>query len=87
MAIQVALLASFLPSIMLSGFLFDLRSTPRWVQWIGEFLPFKHYLVVLKTLLLAGNLWPVILPQTGFLVFFMLLFLGLALKTIRKKVE
>ena len=40
MAIQVALLASFLPSIMLSGFLFDLRSTPRWVQWIGEFPAF-----------------------------------------------
>ena len=41
----------------------------------------------LKTLLLAGNLWPVILPQIGFLVFFMILFVGLALKTIRKKVE
>lgn len=87
MAIQIALLVSFLPSVMLSGFLFDLRATPQWVQWIGECLPFKHYLVVLKTLLLAGNLWPVILPQTGFLVFFMILFVGLALKTIRKKVE
>ena len=87
MAIQMALLVSFLPSIMLSGFLFDLRATPQWVQWIGEVLPFKHYLVVLKTLLLAGDLWPVILPQTGFLIFFMALFVGLALRAIRKKVE
>lgn len=87
MAIQVALLVSFLPSIMLSGFLFDLRATPRWVQWIGEVLPFKHYLVALKTLFLAGDLWPVILPQAGWLLFFMVFFLGLALQRIRKKVE
>ena len=87
MATQVALLVSFLPSVMLSGFLFDLRSTPRWVQWIAEFLPFKHYLVSLKTIFLAGNLWPVILPQTAAMVAFMALFLGLALKIIRKKVE
>lgn len=87
MATQVALLVSFLPSIMLSGFLFDLRSMPSWVQWIAGVLPFKHYLVALKTLFLAGNLWPVILPQTGAMAVFMVLFLGLALRIIRKKVE
>ena len=87
MANQAALLISFLPSIMLSGFLFDLRSTPAVVRWVAEFLPFKHYLVVLKTLFLAGNIWPVIGRQGAAMTVFMALFAGLALKRIRKKVE
>lgn len=86
-ATHIAMLSSFLPSIMLSGFLFDLRSTPSWLQWIGEVLPFKHYLVVLKTLALAGNIWPVVLRQSGFLIVYGVLGLGLALHMIRKKVE
>ncbi len=86
MAHQIAMLFSFLPSIMLSGFLFDLRSTPFWIQWIGEALPFKHYLTVLKTLALAGNIWPVILQQSGILLLYAILCASIALHLIRKKV-
>ena len=87
MAIQAAMLISFLPSIMLSGFLFDLRSIPVWIQYLAEFLPFKHYLVVLKTLFLAGNIWPVLLRRGAIMLGFMALFTGLAHRIIRKKVE
>ena len=87
MATQVAMLVSFLPSIMVSGFLFDLRSTPLVVQLSGEILPFSHYLTVLKTLFLAGNIWPVIWKQGAILVFFAILFTELAFHIIRKKVE
>ena len=72
---------------MVSGFLFDLRSPPLVVQLSGEILPFSHYLTVLKTLFLAGNIWPVIWKQGAILVFFAILFTELAFHIIRKKVE
>lgn len=57
----------FLPSILLSGFMFPFRGMPRWAQWIGEVLPLTHFLRVLRGILLKGNgvseilpsLWPI----------------------------
>ncbi|HEY7674711.1 MAG TPA: ABC transporter permease [Burkholderiales bacterium] len=57
----------FLPSILLSGFMFPFRGMPRWAQWIGEILPLTHFLRVLRGILLKGNgvseilpsLWPI----------------------------
>ena len=57
----------FLPSILLSGFMFPFRGMPEWAQWIGEVLPLTHFLRVLRGILLKGNgvaeiapeLWPI----------------------------
>ena len=57
----------FLPSILLSGFMFPFRGMPRWAQWIGELLPLTHFLRILRGVLLKGNeaveilpnLWPI----------------------------
>ena len=59
----------FLPSILLSGFMFPFRGMPQWAQWLGEILPLTHFLRVLRGILLKGNgmpeivhdLWPVAL--------------------------
>ena len=53
-ASQVALLASFLPATVLSGFMFDLRNMPAAVQFIGQLMPATHFMGVMKTLFLAG---------------------------------
>ncbi len=59
----------FLPSIMLSGFIFPFRGMPVWAQWIGEVMPITHFLRIVRGILLKGNgpaevwsdVWPMIL--------------------------
>src|SRR5262249_45083312 len=46
----------FLPSILLSGFMFPFRGMPPWAQWLGEAFPLTHYLRIVRGILLKGNL-------------------------------
>jgi ABC-2 type transport system permease protein len=59
-ASQAALLVTFLPALMLSGFLFDLRSMPLAVRLISYVLPARYYVTLLQTIFLAGDVWGVI---------------------------
>jgi len=52
----------FLPSILLSGFMFPFRGMPVWAQRIGEVLPLTHYLRIVRGILLKGNGLLEILP-------------------------
>ena len=87
LACQVSLLVSFLPSMMLSGFMFDLHTEPWGVQLVSQALPTTYYLQLLKCLFLAGDYWPMIIKNTLLLVGYAFLFMGLAFKLTRKKVE
>jgi ABC-2 type transport system permease protein len=62
----------FLPSILLSGFMFPFRGMPEWAQWIGEVLPLTHFLRVVRGIMLRGNsiadLWPELWPMLAFMV-------------------
>ncbi|GBE05685.1 MAG TPA: ABC transporter permease [Nitrospirae bacterium] len=77
----------FLPSLMLSGFMFPFRGMPEWAQWIGSALPLTHYLRLVRGILLKGNglsdvlvhLWPIAL--------FMTLALAAAIKRYRKTLD
>ena len=62
-ASQVTLLVTFMPALMLSGFLFDLRSMPAVVRLISYVLPARYYVALLQTVFLAGDVWGVILPN------------------------
>jgi ABC-2 type transport system permease protein len=66
-AIQITILATFLPAVMLSGFLFDLRSMPALVRFMTYILPARYYVALLQTIFLAGDIWPVILPNMAVL--------------------
>jgi ABC-2 type transport system permease protein len=66
-AIQNTILATFLPAVMLSGFLFDLRSMPALVRFMTYILPARYYVALLQTIFLAGDIWPVILPNMAVL--------------------
>jgi ABC-2 type transport system permease protein len=58
----------FLPSILLSGFMFPFRGMPNWAQWLGELLPLTHFVRIVRGILLKGNglaeiwvdLWPLL---------------------------
>jgi len=66
-ASQLTMLATFMPALMLSGFLFDLRSMPFAVRAITYLLPARYYVALLQTTFLAGDIWPVILPAAAVL--------------------
>ena len=83
-ASQLALLATFMPALMLSGFLFDLRSMPAPIRLITYALPARYYVTLLQTLFLAGNVWPVIVPNMLVLAT-MTALLGLASRAVTRK--
>jgi ABC-2 type transport system permease protein len=59
----VTVLVAFLPALMLSGFIFDLRSLPTAIRFLTYAFPARYYVGLLQTVLLAGDIWPVILPN------------------------
>ncbi len=85
LASQLALLLSFLPALMLSGFLFDLRSVPTVVRLVGSLLPATYYIELLKSLFLAGNDWPLLFRNTLVLAVYAMVLLWLALRNTRKR--
>jgi ABC-2 type transport system permease protein len=83
-ASQLSLLATFLPALMLSGFLFDLRSMPAAIRVITYVLPARYYVALLQTIFLAGNVWPVIVPSMLALLV-MVILLGLGSRAVTRK--
>lgn len=77
----------FLPSILLSGFMFPFRGMPEWAQWIGSILPLSHYLIIVRGILLKGNgFFEVIGEIVPILLFtFVVLFIGF--KRYRKTLD
>jgi len=67
-ASQLTLVVTFLPAMMLSGFMFDLRSLPTAVRLITYALPARYFVTLLQTIFLAGDVWGIILPNTAILL-------------------
>jgi len=84
-ASQIALLVTFLPAVMLSGFLFDLRSMPAAVRVITYILPARYYVTLLQTIFLAGDIWAVILPNAAVLAAMAMFFFVLTRRATQKK--
>jgi ABC-2 type transport system permease protein len=87
LASQVALIATFMPSMMLSGFLFDLRNVPVAVRVIGHVLPATYFMDLIKTLFLAGDVWPLIWRNCAVLVAYAVGLLLLAHAVTRKRLD
>lgn len=67
----------FLPSLLLSGFMFPFRGMPEWAQMIGNMLPLTHFLIIVRGILLKGSgffdVWREIIPILGFMCVVMLI--------------
>jgi ABC-2 type transport system permease protein len=83
-ASQLSLLATFMPALMLSGFLFDLPSMPTAIRLITYALPARYYVTLLQTIFLAGNVWSVIIPNMAMLAG-MVALLGLGTRAVTRK--
>lgn len=86
-ASQLALLVSFMPAMMLSGFVFDLRNMPAIIRVISQALPATHFMALIKTLFLAGNDWPMILSKCGILVLYIVALTIATWFTLRKRLD
>ena len=77
----------FLPSILLSGFMFPFRGMPEWAQAIGNVLPLTHFVVLVRGVMLKGNglqaLWPHVWP----IIVFTLVVMGLGVRFYRRTLD
>ena len=86
-AAQISILAGFLPALILSGLLFDLESTPRFIQIISHVVPARYFVAISHTLFMAGDVWPVLWPNAAALAAMALVFIGLAYRKLSKRLE
>ncbi|MCJ2181439.1 ABC transporter permease [Novosphingobium sp. 1949] len=86
-ASQVALLTSFMPAMMLSGFVFDLRNVPVGVQIAAQIVPATHFMAVIKTLFLAGTDWAMVMRSVLILGGYALVLTVLTRRTVRKRLD
>jgi ABC-2 type transport system permease protein len=77
----------FLPSMLLSGFMFPFRGMPDWAQTIGQALPLTHFLRVVRGVLLKGNGWSEILPEAWPIAVFMLVVIVIGLRFFRSTLD
>jgi ABC-2 type transport system permease protein len=77
----------FLPSMLLSGFMFPFRGMPGWAQAIGEVLPLTHFLRIVRGLLLKDNGLPEILPEVWPIVAFMVAVMLIGLRSFRSTLD
>jgi ABC-2 type transport system permease protein len=84
-ASQVALLASFMPALMLSGFIFDLRNMPVAIQVVSQFLPATHFMGVIKTLFLAGDNWPMVAWEGSILALYGIVLIAASRTSLHKR--
>lgn len=65
---QISIIIGFLPAYILSGFLFEISSMPRWIQWLTYVLPARYFVQSLQTLFLVGDVWSLLWKNMAFML-------------------
>ena len=84
---QVAIIATFLPAFILSGFIFDIDSMPSIIQGITHIIAARYFVAILQTVFLAGDVWSVIGVNALALLIMAVFFLGLVKLRTRKRLD
>ena len=77
----------FLPSILMSGFMFPFHGMPMWAQDLGNLLPMTHFLRVVRAVMLKGATWSEIGFEYAMLATFIPVFSILALLRFRRTLD
>ena len=85
-AVQMSMM-SFLPSMLLSGFLFPFAGMPKWAQYLGEIFPLTHFIRIARAVMLKGSTIGDIRFDALFLVGLMLLAMGIAVTRFRRTLD
>lgn len=86
LASQLALISSFLPTFLMSGFLFEIGSMPKPIQVLCQLISARWVVPTLQTVFLTGDLWPLFLESMAVLTIYALVFLALAMRATKKRV-
>ena len=87
LAMQIAMVATYLPAMLLSGFMFDVASMPTVLRGITFLVPARYYIVVTRGIFLKGVGAEVLWPQAAFMLLYAVLGLTLATRAFRKELE
>jgi ABC-2 type transport system permease protein len=77
----------FLPSILLSGFMFPFRGMPEWAQWLGSLLPLTHFLLLVRGIMLKGNSFVELVPQIWPILLFMAVVIAIGLRFYKRTLD
>ncbi|AKH44195.1 ABC-2 type transport system permease protein [Altererythrobacter atlanticus] len=86
-ASQMALLTSFLPTFLLSGFIYEISSMPLPIQALTYIVPARYLIPSLQTIFLTGDIWAQFLPNMAVLVLFGLAFFLLSFRVTRRSLD
>ena len=84
---QIAIVGTFLPAFLLSGFIFDIPSMPAVIQAVTHLIVARYFVAIAQTLFLAGDIWPIVLPNALALLAMAVFFLGVTWRKSRKRLE
>jgi drug efflux transport system permease protein len=84
---QIAIITTFLPAFILSGFIFDIDSMPYAIRLITHIVAARYLVSILQSVFLAGDVWSIILPNTLALLVMAAVFLGAARAIARKRLD
>lgn len=84
-ASQASIVSAFLPAFMLSGFIFEIASMPKPIQWITYILPARYFVSSLQTIFLVGNIWSLLLGNVlAILSLGTIIFIATARRTVKR---
>ena len=86
LASQLATLTTFIPTMLLSGFIYPIFNMPKFIQAFTYFVPARYYIVVLRDLFLKGNGIATLWDEALFLLLFAVVMFNLAIIKFKKKV-
>jgi len=84
-ASQMAMLTTFLPTFLLSGFIFPIEQMPTAVQWVTRILPGRYYVVILRSVFLKGTPTALLIEPIGALAVIALVLITLAARAFHKR--
>jgi ABC-2 type transport system permease protein len=86
-AAQLSIVIGFLPTFFLSGMLYDLGSTPDWLQWVSHVVPASYFVKVSHTLFLAGDVWAIVIPCLAALSLATVIFFFFAWRNLKLRID
>lgn len=84
---QVAIITTYLPAFILSGFIFDINSMPWPIRGVTHIIAARYYVAILQTIFAAGDIWSIILPNSLALIIMGAVFFILVKRKTKKSLE
>jgi ABC-2 type transport system permease protein len=86
-AASTGLLVGFMPSLLLSGFVYEIQSMPKLIQWITHLVPARYFVASLQSIFLAGDVWSDLIPNILSMLILGALLFGLTFMKTREGLD